>query len=140
MTRFALALPAALTLLAALPATAAELTVTVQGVRDTEGNVRVALYDNSESFRHEDKAVAIKTVPAANPAQVSFGELAPGRYAVIAYHDANSNGKLDLFMGMFPAEGWGMTNDPAVFGPPKFDPAAVTVPEDGLAVTVPLHY
>jgi len=27
-----------------------------------------------------------------------------------------------------------------VFGPPKFDPAAVTVPEDGLAVTVPLHY
>lgn len=131
---------AALALLAALPAAAAELTVNVQGVQGSEGNIRVALYGSPESFRHEDKAVAVKSLPAADLAQFRFDGLEPGRYAVIAYHDANANGKLDLFLGMFPAEGWGMTNDPAVVGPPKFDPAAVSLPEEGLSVPVALHY
>jgi uncharacterized protein (DUF2141 family) len=133
------ALTAAL-LLATGAAHAAQLTVTVTGLRDDAGDVRVVLYDRADAFRHEDRAAAIKTMPAGKLEAVVFDALAPGRYAVIAYQDANRNGKLDLFLGMFPAEGWGMSNDPAVIGPPAFDPAAVTVPDAGAAITVGLHY
>ncbi|MBX9634935.1 MAG: DUF2141 domain-containing protein [Magnetospirillum sp.] len=123
------------------PALAADLSVAVSGVRDGEGDVRVVLYERPESFRHEDQAREIRSIAAdATTAPVVFTDLAPGRYAVIAYHDANRNGKLDLFLGMFPAEGWGMSNDPAVMGPPKFDPAAVMVPHEGGAITIALHY
>lgn len=136
-----LSLSLAATTTAVTIAHAADLTVTVSGLQGSDGNLRVALYDNPESFRHEDRAAAVKWVPATAADQpVVFSGLAPGRYAVIAYHDANADGKLDLFLGMFPAEGWGMTNDPAVIGPPSFDPAAIDLPADGASVTIPLHY
>ena len=41
---------------------------------------------------------------------------------------------------MFPAEGWGLSNDPDVIGPPSFEDSAFDLGTDGATVTVPLHY
>lgn len=120
---------------------AADLSVAVNGLRDGEGDVRIVLYDRADAFRHEEQARAVQVIAADKlSVPLVFTQLEPGSYAVIVYHDANRNGKMDLFLGMFPTEGWGMSNDPAVVGPPKFDPASVTVPDDGAAITVELHY
>ena len=119
----------------------ADLTVSVSGVRDDRESIRIALYADAATFRHEANAKQVLTLPAAKGTVSGvFRYLPPGRYAVLAYHDANSNGKLDMTLGMFPDEGWGFSNDPTVLGPPRFDASAFEVSEPETAVTVPLHY
>ncbi len=126
---------------AALPARAADLAVTITGVRSAEGAVRVDLYADPASFRHEDQAFKVLSIPARpGTVRVVFPGLAPGRYAVIAYHDENGNGRLDRFMGMIPEEGWGLSNDPEVLGPPAFAPSAFDLPTAGRDLSIPLHY
>lgn len=71
---------------------------------------------------------------------VRFDGVPPGRYAVMAYHDANDNKKLDLRFGMFPKEGWGLSNNPKVMGPPSFDASAFVVTEPGTQSAIEMHY
>ncbi len=122
-------------------ATAAELTVTISGVKNAEGNVRVALYDRKDGFRKEENAIQLRQLPArAGDLTVQFNDLAAGRYAVIAYHDEDGNGDLNRFLGMIPTEGYGLSNNPKLSGPPKFDEAAVTLPAEGMAIQLQLNY
>jgi uncharacterized protein (DUF2141 family) len=119
----------------------AELDVTITGIKPGAGLIRVALYHDPRSFRHESQAVAVLSASANDLAvKVAFKDVPPGRYGVLAYHDANDNRKLDLTMGMFPREGWGLSNNPHVFGPPRFEPSAFDVVEHYTNISVPLHY
>ena len=120
---------------------AADLKVTVQDIHPGPGSIRVALYVDADSFRHENRAFRVLSVPAKpDSVDLLFKDIPPGRYAVLAYHDENDNKKLDLVMGMFPDEGWGLSNDPTVIGPPRFDPSAFDVVEPTTGMSVRLHY
>lgn len=92
-----------------LAAAAGELRVTVEGIRSARGTVLIGLYDSPQTFERAFKAsdrenflndpdrfgaVAIRANAALRSAVV-FSNLEPGRYAVIAFHDENGNGKLD---------------------------------------------
>lgn len=122
-------------------ASAADLTVDVTGVRGANNQVRIVLYSDRETFRHEAKAKQIVSAPAHDGTVTAvFHDLPPGPYAVVAYHDENGNGKLDLVLGMFPDEGWGLSNDPTVIGPPSFDDSAFEVVDPSVTIAVPLHY
>ncbi|AVM75034.1 hypothetical protein MSR1_25530 [Magnetospirillum gryphiswaldense MSR-1] len=122
-------------------ARAGDLTVILDGVAHDQGGLRVGLYDRAESFRKEDRAVAIRTA-AASPGQASigFGQVPAGRYAIMAYHDEDGDGGLDRFMGMIPTEGYALSNDPEVSGPPAFDECAFDIPAEGRAITLKLRY
>lgn len=122
-------------------ARAANLTVEVHGVKPAEGAVRVALYAEPNGFRHEEHARSVLSVPASTPdVTVTFQDLLPGRYALIAYHDENDDKKLDLRFGMFPREGWGLSNDPEIIGPPRFEPSAFDIGSVNTTVALSLHY
>ncbi|MCR6633064.1 MAG: DUF2141 domain-containing protein [Magnetospirillum sp.] len=109
-------------------ALAAELEVVVRGIAHDQGGLRVALYASPETFRKEKLALAVHTAPAvAGEMTVVFPDLAEGTYAVIAYHDENGNGDMDRFLGMIPTEGYGLSNNPEVSGPPQFTESAVAV-------------
>lgn len=134
--RIAIALAAAIS-----PVDAADLSVTVVGVRSAAGSVRVALYDRAEGFRKEAHARQLVGLPArAGSVTTTFPNLAAGRYAVIAYHDEDANGRLNLRFGMIPTEGYGLSNDPRVMGPPAFADAAFDLPAEGAAITLTLEY
>lgn len=122
-------------------AAAATLKVTVSDIQPGAGNIRVALYADAESFRHEDRATQVLSTPATTGSVVVvFPDIPAGQYAVIAYHDANDNKKLDLRLGMFPVEGWGLSNDPTVIGPPRFSASAFAVAEPSTDLIVRLNY
>lgn len=130
-------------LLASGPGKAEEssLRVNLHNVRDATGTLRAALYRDPETFRKEDKAIQVISIPAAQgDVQLVFKDLAPGRYAVMAYHDANADGKLDLHLGMFPTEGYGLSNNPKVFGPPKFADSAFDVSGTETSVNISILY
>lgn len=119
----------------------ARLVVRLSDIRDDSGQLRVSLYRDPESFRKEDRALQIAAIPAVpGAAEVVFSGLEPGRYAVMAYHDTNGNGRLDLRFGMFPLEGYGLSNNPKVVGPPKFADSAFEVTQSLTSVNIRISY
>ena len=117
------------------------LTVTLKQEGEPPGNLRASLYRDPATFRKEDKALQVVALPAAKgDMQLVFRDVPAGRYAVMAYHDANADGKLNLRLGMFPTEGYGLSNNPQVFGPPKFADSAFDVGADGAAIDITLSY
>lgn len=104
------------------------LEVSLAGTQHDRGSLRVGLYSDPKTFRKEAQAVAIQQVPAsAGTVTVSFGALPSGRYAIMAYHDEDGNGELNRRFGMFPTEGYGLSNNPTVSGPPAFADSAFEV-------------
>jgi uncharacterized protein (DUF2141 family) len=142
-TSWPLAAIFALAGLCALPAQSAEhsLEVTLTGVKDARGQVRVGLYADPKTFRKEAQALAVQTAPAAEgEVRVRFAGLAPGRYAIMAYHDEDGNGELNRRLGMFPTEGYGLSNNPKVMGPPAFDDSAFELPAPGGTLRIEIRY
>lgn len=122
-------------------APSATLSLQIQGLRNASGDLRIALYDQAESFRKEALARRIVSQPAqAGEQRVKIDGLAPGRYAVVAYHDENANEKLDLRFGMFPLEGYGLSNNPQVVGPPRFAESAFELIAPETQLEIRLNY
>lgn len=127
--------------LASLSAGAAELEITVSGLRGPDGQVKVMLFDRAEGFRKESHARAVLALPAAvGSATGAFADLPPGRYAIVAYHDEDGDGRLKLLFGMLPDEGYGLSNNPVISGPPAFSDAAFDLPENGAKLDIRLSY
>ena len=119
----------------------ARLLVNLKEIRDAIGDVRVSLYREPETFRKEDRAVKVVSTPAVKgELQVIFEGLPAGRYAIMAYHDENSDGKLNLRLGMFPTEGYGLSNNPQVVGPPRFAESAFDVAGPETSISIELSY
>jgi uncharacterized protein (DUF2141 family) len=128
-------------LAAAGPVAASDLTVRVTGVRGGEGSVNVGLWRGPDGFPDDARTMKSASTRARDQAvEVTFRGLDAGRYAVIAYHDEDGDGELDRFFGMMPTEGWGISNDPDVAGPPEFDPAAFELPAAAPVIEIPLTY
>jgi uncharacterized protein (DUF2141 family) len=135
------AIPLAVLIALCGPASAANLEPTVSGLRSDAGRVKIMLFDRADGFPKEDKARAVLTLPATPTTVVGhFRDLPAGRYAVVVYHDENNDGKLNLRFGMFPEEGYGLSNNPEVFGPPHFEDSAFVVPEEGAHIEIGLVY
>jgi uncharacterized protein (DUF2141 family) len=120
-------------------AQSADLTIRIDNVRTASGQVMVALYDSAGSFLRQP--VRSQGVPAgAGSTTVVFRDLAPGRYGITVYHDANGNGKMDSNMMGIPVEPFGFGKDAqGHMGPPSFDDAALALPPAGLATHVTLR-
>ena len=136
---------AALALLAPAFASAADLTVRIEGVRSADGDIRVALHRRADGVDFPDSAGIVKAAmrPAGKAGDLVFAGLAPGDYAVAAFHDEDRDGDLDTNLLGIPTEGYGFSNDArGMFGPPGFDSAAFTIRagEERPAVTVKLGY
>ena len=132
--RFPIALVAVL--LAATPALAADpaptadatLTVTFAGIETTKGNVMLALYDADAAW-NAGKPVR-GTMVAATGAEVaaSFPDLAPGHYAIKAFHDVDGDGKMSTNPFGMPTEPFAFSNDAhGEHGPASWSDAEFTV-------------
>jgi uncharacterized protein (DUF2141 family) len=137
-----------------LPAWAGDLKVTVAGVRSDSGSIMIGLYDSAEGFgvaiKHATEAglltdrgrlvgAALRAAPGAQ--SIIFTQLPPGRYAVIAFHDENDNGRLDESTWGVPTEGYGFSNDAQGFlAAPSFKAAGLTLDAGNRAITISLIY
>ncbi len=118
----------------ATSATGGDLEITVEGIRNDEGNVMVALHDESgrEGFPGANGAIAAQWMRAApGSLRFVFLDLPPGQYAVAVFHDENGNDELDTNLLGIPTEGTGFSrNAQGNFGPPSFNDAAVEISAD----------
>jgi len=115
--------------------------VVLAPVRSATGPLRVSVYGVPATFRKEAQAIKLIEVPASvGEVRVHVEDLPAGRYALMAYHNENANGKLDLRLGMFPIEGYGLSNNPKVIGPPAFEDSAFTVEHADQVITIEMRY
>lgn len=127
-----LAILASLVVSLSTPAMAQSLTLDLS-TRASGGQIAVAVYRDAETFRRGDQPIASRMVPRTGPVTtVTIPGLAPGRYAVAAFHDTDGNGTLTLWPIGMPKEAYGFSRDArGRFGPPGFDAAAFDLPAAG---------
>ena len=124
----------------ATPVLAAELTVSVTGVRSDKGTVAVAICDKA-SFPAGACPYHAEAPAKRGEVTVQVTGVPSGTWAAAALHDEAGTRKLEFSLLGIPKQGFGFSRDaPMHFGPPSFTDAAVRLSEAGGSVTVPLHY
>jgi uncharacterized protein (DUF2141 family) len=130
-------------ILAAAPAQAGEVVITVTDLRSSRGVVRACMTARADVFPqcNKDPAAYRIVVPASGKVEIRFAGVKPGAYAIALLHDENDNGKADRAMGMMPKEGYGFSRDaPVNMAPPKFKDAVFTQGEGTSRVTIKIRY
>ncbi|HRP30316.1 MAG TPA: DUF2141 domain-containing protein [Ginsengibacter sp.] len=110
------------------------LTVQAEGLRNSAGIVRFALYNKDETIPDEHFRNYFKlgsTTITDNKAEFTFTGLPEGNYAVSALHDENENWKIDKRF-MKPKEGIGFSNIKSIglSNRPNFKKASFSLSED----------
>lgn len=136
-----------LTLAAALlalcgSASAATLSITVEGLRNDAGQLLLAVFDKAAAFETMNSSQAVASLAQqARGKQMTFtfNDLPAGRYAVAIHHDENRNQRMDL-KGMRPKEGYAYSNGKGRMKEPDFADAAVDLDDKGHRQNVKLIY
>lgn len=114
---------------------AADLTVTVAGLKEQRGLLNVSVFDSEEAWVDGRKIAASKQVEVhAETEMVVFDDLAPGVYSIQLTHD--ENGKLDTNLFGVPKEGWGFSNNPRVVGRARWDQSVFELGKEDLMITI----
>ena len=128
---------AALALVTAGPALAADLRIEVSGLRNTEGTVYAAVCTEDQFL--QPACTYFGSAPAGSGI-VTVPDVPPGTYAVQVVHDENDNRTLDR-PGFLPTEGMGLSRDaPMRFGPPRWGDASFDLTEAGATVPLTMRY
>ena len=117
------------------------LVIEVDGFRNLNGELAIAIYNSSESFNSEttyylDTAVAI----TSNTMVVTFDAMDPDTYAVSILHDEDESGDMDMggFLNLIPQEGFGFSNNPEIsFSEPAYSVCKFDL-DEGLSLSVPI--
>ncbi|MDO8296228.1 MAG: DUF2141 domain-containing protein [Caulobacter sp.] len=117
------------------------LTMFFDGISRREGVVLVALFDSKAAYDANTGPVRTLTMPAAGgDFAVTLAGLAPGPYAVKAFHDRDANGRMNFNPLGMPLEPYGFSNNArAPFGPPPWRRAVFEVRPGGNAQAIRLR-
>ncbi|URW76638.1 DUF2141 domain-containing protein [Sphingomonas donggukensis] len=126
-------------LVAASPAIAGDVVVTLSGVKPKGGSMVVALYDANTFFKARPPYMTSVKVPADGVVTVTLPKIPAGDYAVSAFHDADGNGTLTMKDGRM-AEGTALSNAEKLRGAPTFDVTRIAIPATGAAVRLAMSY
>lgn len=109
-----LILPLVSFLLTASLASAADLVVTVTGIRQAKGEIGIALFSTATGFPLDSSEAQQIWLPAPDASETTikhtFVDLPPGRYAIAVGHDLNGNRITDTNRLGIPREPWGVSN------------------------------
>lgn len=95
----------------------------LKNIDTTQGNIRIAVYDNPQAFEQQGETVYGTVIaPLTSPKEtVLIPQLGYGTYVIAVYHDVNNNGKLDKTLLGIPKEPYAFSNNPVVkWSPPTY--------------------
>lgn len=128
---------------AASPAAAGTVTITITDLRNTDGVVMACMTTKENIFPkcRRDPNSYRTTVRANGTVTIRFNDVKPGEYAIAVLHDENEDGKANRVLGMAPREGYGFSRDaPVRMAPPDWDDAVFTVGTTSQNVTIKMRY
>ncbi|WGK64267.1 DUF2141 domain-containing protein [Croceiramulus getboli] len=111
------------------------ITIELENVQSTEGQISAALYDEN-TFMKAAPLQTAGTQPDTTKTVLTFKNVAPGTYAIVTLHDFNSNGRMDFEANGMPKEPYGTSNNEMSMGPPVFADAAFEVANEDLTLQI----
>ncbi len=100
-----------------------KLTIIVRSLKNTSGNVNIALYNNYKAFANHSKPFKGAVIkPTALTCTIIFDSVPKGVYSIAAFHDEDKNGILATNQMNIPTEGYCFSNNiGTTFGPPDYN-------------------
>ncbi|MCV6547757.1 MAG: DUF2141 domain-containing protein [Cohaesibacter sp.] len=108
---------------------AADLQVTITGLKTNSGQVQVGLFAGPSGFPDQATRLVGKRTPGREgQVTVRFTNLQPGNYAIAAFHDVNGDGVLNTNLVGIPKEPYGFSNGARrPMSPPDFKAARISI-------------
>lgn len=106
-------------------------TIRVTGFKQKTGKVEIVLYNEKNGFLTPEKVYKNIVLDVNSSIMKHTVQLPKGEYAVVLYHDENSNGVCDKnFLGI-PQEDYGFSNNVRpILSAPSFNSTVVAVKKD----------
>ncbi|MEH1008879.1 DUF2141 domain-containing protein [Winogradskyella sp. ECml5-4] len=111
------------------------ITVTIDNVTSDKGTVKLSLH-TVDTFMKGKGLMSAQSKIKDGKITVTFENVNPGDYAIIAFHDENENSKMDFRENGMPLESYGMSNNSMAFGPPNYNDAKFTVADKNLDLNI----
>lgn len=109
-----------------------DLTVKVNSIQNNKGLIEFALYKNPAVFTQAGKTHRLARIDAKAPeVKFQFTNLEPVSYAIVVYHDVNSNKICDKNIFGIPTEAYGFSNNKRPkLSAPTFEECSVKLDKD----------
>ncbi|GFZ88031.1 hypothetical protein GCM10011531_19470 [Aquaticitalea lipolytica] len=114
------------------------ITVTIDNFMSENGHALLSLH-TKDTFMKGDGLIDMKSEIKNGKTTVTFTNVKPGVYAILALHDANDNGHMDYEENGMPIEVYGISSNPSSFGPPQFNTAKFEVSNNDIELTIKLR-
>ncbi len=111
------------------------VTVTIENVLNDEGTVLASLH-TSDTFMKGGGIIDLAVKAQKGPVTLTFENVTPGTYAIMAMHDANDNKRMDYESNGMPKESYGMSGNEMTMGPPTFDMAKFEISNEDIAFNI----
>lgn len=111
------------------------ITVTVDNVVNDNGKVLASLH-TSETFMKAGGMLKTEGSITDGKVVLTFENVPPGTYAIMALHDENENNQMDYQSNGMPKESYGMSGNEMSFGPPTFADAQFEVADSDLEFNI----
>ncbi|MGB5363068.1 MAG: DUF2141 domain-containing protein [Aureibaculum sp.] len=112
----------------------AEINVTVPNVTSDHGKVLFALY-TKDTFLKQPEVGEMGGIENGI-STVTFKNVMAGEYAIVCFHDSNSNEKLDFSEDGIPIEDFGSSAKVKRMGPPSFEDSKIKIENKSLDLTI----
>jgi len=115
------------------------LDVTITGVKQMSGSLRVAIFNSAETFQKEPH-LTLNLPVESETMRFSVDELVAGEFAIMLFHDVDSNEKMKTNLVGMPREPWGASlQGTRLFGPPKWKDVVFVHADGGSSLTIELN-
>jgi uncharacterized protein (DUF2141 family) len=111
------------------------ITVTIDNVKNDTGKILLSLH-TSETFMKGNGIKEVETEIKDGKVIITFENVLPGDYAIMALHDENKNQKMDFSENGMPIESYGTSNNIMAFGPPRYDDAKFKAEDKDLELSI----
>ena len=104
--------------------------IEVNGLKNTDGQLFISLYNNADDFPEVDKEyliIVVDSIPGTT-VTVRFEDIPYGDYAMAMFHDENRSGEIDKNFFGIPKEGYCFSkNFKPVLSAPDFGDCSFTL-------------
>lgn len=111
------------------------ITVTVENAKSDTGKIIVTLNTKDTFLKAQPIKSAIADIKKGK-ATVTFENVQPGEYAILALHDLNGNQSMDFQANGMPKESYGTSNNSRNFGPPLYEDAKFIFEKQDMNVSI----
>ena len=128
-------------LISAHPVDQGVFIVQVEGLRNSDGVVTLALYEKDGHLSEDKVKATVKSPIKNNKATIKTKGLPYGQYSMVVIHDENNNGKMDFNIFKMPKEGLGFSNNPRIgISKPSFEETKVKLKDQEKRLNISMKY